>query len=98
MAAAATHDPATGNVAAFFTNRAAGEITVEVDHRAFDSWSVESANVIAADDKGPLLGADAAANARPVRLEAVHTEDDRTSFTLPPESWAVLTVRTAPVA
>jgi alpha-L-arabinofuranosidase len=95
LAAAATHDPETGRVAAFFTNRASSETRVQVDHRAFGSWSVESARVIAADDKGPLLGAEAAANARPVPLEAVHTEDHTTSFTLPPESWAVLSVQTS---
>jgi alpha-N-arabinofuranosidase len=93
LAAAATHDPESGRVAAFFTNRATSETSVQVDHRGFDSWSVDSARVIAADDKGPLFGAEASADARPVALEGVHTEDHTTSFTLPPESWAVLSIQ-----
>jgi alpha-L-arabinofuranosidase len=98
LSAAATHDPATGKVAAFFTNRGSSETTVQLSHRAFSSWDVTAAVVIAADDKGPLLGADAAANARPVPLDGVHTEETTTSFTLPPQSWATLTVRTSPAS
>jgi alpha-L-arabinofuranosidase len=93
LAVAASHDPESGAVSVFLTNRATSETSVRLDHGSFGSWTVESAAVIAADDKGPLFGADAAANARPVPLDSVRTEDRSTTLTLPPESWAVLGVQ-----
>jgi alpha-N-arabinofuranosidase len=98
LAVAASHDPESGAVSVFLTNRATSETSVRLDHGSFGSWTVESAAVIAADDKGPLFGADAAANARPVPLDSVRTEDRSTTLTLPPESWAVLGVQASGAA
>jgi alpha-N-arabinofuranosidase len=93
VAAAATHDPETGDVAVFVTNRGA-DTEVSVDHGAFGSWQVRSAVTIAADDKGPLHGAEAAAQARPVDLSGVTTDGDATTLRVPAESWTVLRVAT----
>jgi alpha-N-arabinofuranosidase len=94
VAAAATHNPATGEVAVFLTNRASSEAAVQLDI-AFGSWTARTARVVAADDKGPLLGAEAAANARLVDLDTVRTQERATTLILPPESWATLRVETA---
>jgi alpha-L-arabinofuranosidase len=94
VAAAATHDPDSGQVALFVTNRATTETRVDVEHRAFGSWTVRSARVLAADDKGPLEGAEAAELARPVELPDVRTEDGTTTLRMPPESWAAVLVDT----
>jgi alpha-N-arabinofuranosidase len=98
VAAAATHDPESGQVALFVTNRATTETVVEVGHRAFDGWSVRSARVVAADDKGPLEGAEAAEQARPVELSDVRTDEGTTTLRLPPESWAAVLVDTTGAA
>jgi alpha-N-arabinofuranosidase len=96
LAAAATHDAGSGQVAVFLTNRAVEPMTLRIDHGAFGGWTVRSAESVAADDKGPLLGAEAAAGARLVDLDGVRTEDRVTTLTLPPESWATLRVDTTP--
>jgi alpha-L-arabinofuranosidase len=95
VAAAATHDPDSGQVALFVTNRATTQTVVEVGHRAFDGWSVRSARVVAADDKGPLEGADAAEQARPVELSDVRTDAGTTTLRMPAESWAAVLVDTS---
>ncbi len=94
VAAAATHDPETGQVALFLTHRGGTDTDVVVDHHAFDHWQVRSAQVVSADDKGPLYGAEAAAQARPVRLDGVRTEAGTTTLRMPPESWAAVVVDT----
>jgi hypothetical protein len=48
--------------------------------------------VVAADDEGPLEGADAAERARPVELSDVRTEDGTTTLRMPAESWAAVLV------
>jgi len=93
VAAAATHDPETGDAALFVTNRGA-DTEVTVDHRGFGSWDIHSAVTITADDKGPLHGADAAAQARPVDLSGVVVEDGLTTLRVPAESWTVVRVTT----
>jgi alpha-N-arabinofuranosidase len=98
VAAAATHDPETGQVALFVTNRAPTDTVVEVGHRAFGSGSVRSARVVAADDKGPLEGAEAAEQARPVELSDVRTDEGTTTLRMPPESWAAVLVDTTGAA
>ena len=55
---------------------------------------MRSAQVIEADDKGPLHGAEAAAEARPVPLEGVRTEAGTTTLRMPAESWAAVVVDT----
>ncbi len=94
VAAAATHDPETGQVALFVTHRGGIDTDVVIEHQAFDSWQVRSARVIAADDKGPLHGAEAADEARPVALDGVRTEAGTTTIRMPAESWAALVVDT----
>jgi alpha-N-arabinofuranosidase len=94
VAAAATHDPETGQVALFVTHRGTTDSDVVVDHRAFDGWHLRSAHVIAADDKGPLHDAAAAEQARPTPLEGVRTEDGATTLPMPAESWAVVVADT----
>ena len=84
VAAAATHDPETGQVALFVTHRGGTDTDVVVDHRAFGGWQVRSAHVVAADDKGPLHGADAAAQARPVPLDGVARRQARPRFACHP--------------
>ena len=93
VAAAATHDPDSGQLALFVTNR--GPATdVEVSHGGFAGWRVSSACVIAADDKGPLHGGDAAATARPAALDGLRTGGGTTTMPMPSESWATVLVDT----
>ena len=94
VAAAATHDPETGQLALFVTHRGGAATDVVVDHRGFGDWQVRSAQVIEADDKGQLYGAEAAAAARPVPLEGVRTEAGTTALRMPAESWAAVVVDT----
>jgi alpha-N-arabinofuranosidase len=95
-AAAATHDPGSGAVSLFLTNRADTETVVELDHQGFGSWAVRSARGVAADDTGPLEGPVAAEQARLTDVADVRTEERTTTLRLPPESWTAVLVDTGP--
>jgi alpha-N-arabinofuranosidase len=88
VAASASHDPETGSVAVFVTNRAPRATTVRLRHPAFERWSVRSAELIAADAAGPRDRAAAAG----VGLTPLPTSGDsrETSLVLPPRSWTVV--------
>jgi alpha-N-arabinofuranosidase len=92
VAAAATHDPDSGQVALFVTNRADTETVVELRHDAFQSWTVTSARGMAADDEGPLEGPAAAEQARLADIGEVRTDGGTTTLRLPAESWTTVLV------
>ena len=84
VAAAATHDPATGDLALFVTNRAAEPVSVEIR-----GLRVGSGRALVADHDGPRDRAAASAfKLRPVQVEAT---GDGVRFTAPGESWTALT-------
>jgi alpha-L-arabinofuranosidase len=93
VAAAATHEPQSGDVSVFLTNRAPTASTVQVRHRSFDGWVTLGAEHLAGDDLGPR-GRDTAAR---VQLAPLPTSDENgsTSVTLPPRSWAMLRATTS---
>jgi alpha-L-arabinofuranosidase len=92
VAVAATHDPESGQVAVFLTNRAASDSVVRVRHPEFGTWTTLGAEHVAADDVGPR-GREAAAQ---VRLSPLPTTGDAraTSITLPARSWTALRATT----
>ena len=95
VAASATHDDQTGDVALFVTNRASRHTTVQLRHASFQRWTTRSAEYLAADDHGPR-DRHAAAEVRLTALTTHTSEDGRTTqITLPPRSWAVLRATTA---
>src|SRR4051794_34563713 len=93
VAAAATHDPQSGGVAVFLTNRAPTASTVRVRHAGFERWATVGARHLAADDVGPR---DRDASGR-VQLSPVPTSEAEPSTTviLPARSWAVLRAATS---
>jgi alpha-N-arabinofuranosidase len=93
VSAAATHDPMSGDVAVFLTNRAPTASTVQVRHPEFPSWAPVSTEHLAADSTGPL----GRKGALRVRLAPLATFDDgrSTTVTLPARSWAVLRASSA---
>ncbi|WP_433892661.1 alpha-N-arabinofuranosidase [Streptomyces sp. CA-111067] len=96
LAAAATHDEASGTAAVFLTNRAAEAIDVVLDHRAFGSWGEVSAVCLAAGAEGPLHGGRAVARHAALAPLAVTADGAGTTrLTLPPESWAAVTAGSA---
>jgi alpha-N-arabinofuranosidase len=92
VSAAATHDPETGEVAVFLTNRASSATHVRIRHPEFGSWEVRSAAHLAADDVG-ARGREAAADVGFVPLEAVG-DGRATTVVLPARSWTVVRART----
>jgi alpha-L-arabinofuranosidase len=94
VTAAATHDPRSGAVAVFLTNRAGTASTVQVRHPEFEGWTTQSAEHLAADAVGPR-GREGAAGARLTPL-AVTGDDGSTTVSLPPRSWAVVRAASAP--
>ncbi|HTJ69528.1 MAG TPA: alpha-L-arabinofuranosidase C-terminal domain-containing protein [Actinospica sp.] len=94
VAAAATHDPATGDVAVFLTNRAAHPVAVDLRHRDFQGWTTMSAQHLAADDRGPRDHA-TAADVGLTRLDTSASADGHgTALTLPPHSWTIVRAAT----
>jgi alpha-N-arabinofuranosidase len=95
VVAAATHDPPSGAVALFLTNRAPTAATVEIRHPELDGWTTRSVEHLAADAVGPRDREGAAC----LRLSplAVAEDERTTSVTLPPRSWAVLLAGTTTV-
>jgi alpha-N-arabinofuranosidase len=95
VAASATHDTTTGEVAVFLTNRAEHPVSVDVRHPGFDGWTTASARYIAADDRGPRDRVSAPeAGLTPLATSAA--EDGRgTALTLPPRSWTVVRAATS---
>jgi len=90
VAAAATHNPATGAATVLLTNRADRPTTVDLRHGAFEHWRTRSVRVLAADDEGPRGKAASAAVAL-TGLPADETAAPGTTrLTLPPHSWAIL--------
>ena len=95
IAASATHDPTTGDVAVFLTNRAPHPVTVDLKHSGFERWMTLSALHIAADDRGPRDRA-TAADLRLTPLSVSGAEEGRSGcITLPPHSWTVVQAATA---
>jgi alpha-L-arabinofuranosidase len=92
LAASATHDPGSGAVAVFLTNRAPKPLTVQVGHPGFDGWTTVSVEHLAADGVGPR-GRDRAAEVRLSPLSATEGAGG-TALTLPGRSWAVLSATT----
>jgi alpha-N-arabinofuranosidase len=92
VAASATHDPESGQVSVFLTNRRATASSLEIRHEAFERWRTVSAVHLAADEAGPR---DRAAAAE-VGLSPLVTSSEAgtTRITLPPQSWTVLRGRT----
>ena len=90
VAASATHDAATGEVAVMLTNRADRPATVDLRHGTFEHWRTRRARVLAADEDGPR---DKTASAA-VGLTEVSVDDTAvpgtTRITLPPHSWAIV--------
>ncbi len=95
VAAAAAHRTQAGEIAMFLTNRGDEPAPVEIRHERFGDWADARAVTISGDDRGPLMGADAAAAARPVEHEAPKSADGVTRLTLPPQSWTALTATAA---
>jgi alpha-N-arabinofuranosidase len=99
VAAAATHDPATGEVAVFLTNRTSAERAVDIGHPGFTGWATRDARVLSADHRGPLRRPHAD-GPQGVRLTPLAAEDRAatasTRIVLPPESWAVLRASAGP--
>jgi alpha-N-arabinofuranosidase len=93
VSAAATHDPTSGDVAVFLTNRSPTASSVQVRHAEFRSWATLATEHLAADGVGPR-GRESSLG---VRLAALATSGDRrsTTVTLPPRSWAMLRASTA---
>jgi len=98
VAAAATHDFATGDVAVFLTNRSDGPTAVEIRHASFDGWTPTSAAAIAADERGPR-DRNTAADVGLASLRTLTSADSRTTrITLPPRSWSVVRAATSAAA
>jgi alpha-N-arabinofuranosidase len=92
VAASGTHDPESGRVAVFVTNRAAEAVTVELRRAGFAGWRTFEARHVAADAIGPRDRRNAAS----VRLEPATATDDATStrVVLPARSWTFLRATT----
>jgi len=90
VAAAATHDPVSGQITVFLTNRADTVVPVDVRHGGVATWRRARASTVVADERGPLHDAAAAGTARPVELTRAVTQDGVTRLDLPPRSWTVL--------
>jgi alpha-N-arabinofuranosidase len=92
VATAGTHDPESGHVALFLTNRGPRPTSVQVRHPQFDRWATLSAEHMVADDAGPR-DREAAAQVR--RLPLGTAGDARsTTVRLPPRSWTMLRATT----
>jgi alpha-N-arabinofuranosidase len=92
VAASATHDPVTGEVTVFLTNRAANATTARIRHPGFDGWATEAVRHLAADDVG-ARDREAAGHVRFAPLAA--TDGARsTTLLLPPRSWTALRATT----
>lgn len=90
VAAAAVHDPASGELAVFLTNRADRPAEVDVAFRSSRSPTVRSCRVLVADHDGPrdrCRSEDVALVDHPVHA----SPDGLLGVTMPPESWLVLT-------
>jgi alpha-N-arabinofuranosidase len=95
VAASATHDPTTGDVAVFLTNRADHPVTVDLRHPGFNGWTTVSARHIAADDRGPRDRA-TSAEIGLTPLEVSGSEyGHRTTLILAPHSWTAVRAATA---
>ena len=92
VTAAATHDPESGDVAVFLTNRAASPGAVRLRHPGFEGWTTAAAVHLAADEVGPR-GRETAAQVRLAPLPA-HDDEGETALTMPARSWAVLRATT----
>ena len=94
LAASATHDPTTGDVAVFLTNRANHSTTVDLQHPNFQGWTTISAQHLAADDHGPR-DFETSADVSLTPLSTSASADGRgTGITLPPHSWTVVRAAT----
>src|SRR3954453_21912344 len=93
VAVAATHEPRSGDVSVFLTNRAPTASAVQVRHPGFDGWVTVGAEHLAGDDLGPRHPETAGR----VHLAPLPTSDEERSTTviLPPRSWAVLRATTS---
>ena len=83
VAAAVTHDPATGQAAVFVTNRGSEPVELTIDHNAFGSFDIKSAHTLTAAD---LRSPD---DLTLVPLEAIHPGARSSTLLLPPESWTL---------
>ena len=92
ISAAAVHDPATGQLTAYLTNRADRPAEVSVDFRGAGHLHVQSCRALAADHEGPrgrLAARDVSLSDLPVQVDG----DRMVTVTVPPESWMVLASR-----
>jgi alpha-N-arabinofuranosidase len=83
VAAAVTHDPATGQAAVFATNRGGEPVELTIDHSAFGAFDIKSAHTLTAAD--PRSPGDLAL----VPLDQVHPGARNSTLLLPPESWTL---------
>ena len=95
VSVSATHDPDTGAVAVFMTNRAAGPVTVRLQHEPFTRWAVRGCDHLAADGHG-RRGRAEAERVRLAPLDSVE-EDRSTRIILPARSWSVLRASARPL-
>ncbi len=90
VSAAATHDPATGEVALFCVNREASPVRVTIHHPGFGGFTAGPAQTLRADAAGPRRGATATAEVAPTALAGFATDGATSTVELPAESWTLL--------
>ncbi|HEY2878586.1 alpha-N-arabinofuranosidase [Nocardioides sp.] len=86
---AATHDPMSGEVAVFLTNRYPQEMTVDLLHSGFENWTLRSVDHLPSDDRGPRERK-TAATVRLTPLARHRSRSGSTELDLPPRSWTQL--------
>lgn len=92
VAAAAVHDPVTGELTTYLTNRAERSAEVNIAFRGKGELRVQSCRALVADHEGPRgrrASHDVALSDLPVRA----SQDGLVTVTVPPESWLVLASR-----
>jgi alpha-N-arabinofuranosidase len=92
LAAAAVHDPVTGELTTYLTNRADRATEVSVEFRGSGRLRVQSCRGLVADHHGPR-GRREAHDVALSDLPGWASQDQLVTITVPPESWLVLASR-----
>jgi alpha-L-arabinofuranosidase len=91
--AAGTHDPASGRTSLFLVNRDhQGPSSIEVDLAAVPGATVESAVLIADDDRHAANSLQATERVKLADLTSYQADGNQLKIELPPLSWAALTL------
>jgi alpha-N-arabinofuranosidase len=89
LSAAAVHDPTTGTVTAYLTNRSDRPVEVTLDFNGAGTLEVRSCQALVADQAGPR-GRETAHDVHLRELPVGAAEGRRAVVTVPGESWVVL--------